>query len=213
MPTSLLELFERGGPVMWPILFCSIFALAIGLERLLLLLRVEEESSRLLREVCEAIEQRQMAQAENLSAGSEGPLPRMVQAGIRRYGRPRQEILEILEEAAALEMPSLEKHIPMLGTIAHLAPLLGLLGTVTGLVRCFQVIQEKTSTVNPVNPADLAGGIWEALLTTVFGLLVAIPAYALYNYLAVRVNNFTHHLELSAVRLADLLSGEHRRGP
>lgn len=212
MPTSLFELFERGGPVMWPILLCSIFAAAIALERLLVLARVEEDSSRLLTEVCRALEQRQLSHAETLAGKGEGPLAGMVRAGIRRYGRPRQEVLEMLEEAAALEMPALERHVPMLGTIAHLAPLLGLLGTVTGLVRCFQVIQEKTSTVNPVNPSDLAGGIWEALLTTVFGLLVAIPAYALYNYLAVRISHITHHLELSACRLADLLSGEKGRG-
>jgi len=82
------------------------------------------------------------------------------------------------------------------------------LGTVTGLVHCFQVIQEKASTVNPVGPGDLAGGIWEALLTTVFGLTVAIPAYAIYNYLVYRINGLTHQLEVSASSFIDLLAGE-----
>jgi biopolymer transport protein ExbB len=86
------------------------------------------------------------------------------------------------------------------------APLLGLLGTVTGLVRCFQVIQEKATTVNPISPGDLAGGIWEALLTTVFGLVVAIPAYAAYNILAHRINGFVSRLQGRTAELVNLLT-------
>lgn len=191
---------------MWPILVCSITALAIALERLFVLGRVEEENERVERELTQALRERQLARAEKVCKEGDGPLARIAREGLRRYGRPRGQVLESMEETGALEIPALERHIPMLGTIAHLAPLLGLLGTVTGLVRCFQIIQEKATSVNPVNPGDLAGGIWEALLTTVFGLLLAIPAYAVYNYLVTRVNTLANRMEAAAVKLADLLS-------
>ncbi len=197
---------------MWPILICSITALAIVLERLFAFGHVEEELPTLLPAVIAAVRNGQPDEAQALCQRSDGPLARMIQAGLSRIGRPREEILARMEEASALELPTLERHLPILGTIAQMAPLLGLLGTVTGLVRCFQVIQEKAATVNPVNPADLAGGIWEALLTTVFGLLLAIPAYAMYHYLAYRLNGFSHSLQTAAAELADLLTGDRSGG-
>lgn len=208
MTASLFELFQRGGAVMWPILVCSITALAIALERFFTLMREEEETGRVLGELTRALRERDLAKAEKTCRQSQSLLARIAGEGLRRQGRPRAEILQGMEEAGALEVPALEKRLPLLGTIAHLAPLLGLLGTVTGLVRCFQTIQQKSTGLNPVNPGDLAGGIWEALLTTVFGLLLAIPAYAVYNYLVYRVNTLANTLEAAAVKLADLLSGE-----
>lgn len=206
MAASLLELFQRGGPVMWPILVCSITALAITLERLWVLARAEEETARLAARILRAVQMQQRLQAESLAEQSRSPLARMVRSALRHPDRPRPELLQSMEEAASLEMPALERRLPALGAIAHLSPLLGLLGTVTGLVRCFQVIQEKTSSTHPINPADLAGGIWEALLTTVFGLAVAIPAYAAYHYLSDRLNQFTHSLEAASIELADGLT-------
>ncbi|MBU1148008.1 MAG: MotA/TolQ/ExbB proton channel family protein, partial [Candidatus Omnitrophica bacterium] len=91
-------------------------------------------------------------------------------------------------------------------TIAHITPLLGLLGTVTGMVRAFQVIQEKSVSFNPVSPGDLAGGIWEALLTTVAGLIVAIPTVVAYNYMVTRVEEFILEMERSATEVTDMLS-------
>ncbi len=205
MNVSLLELFQRGGLVMWPILFCSILALAIVIERLLALAKMELDAGRLMEGLLPAVRQRQLDKAERLCEAAPTPLSRMAKAGLKRAGRPREELREAMEETADLEAPALERHIPILGTIAHLTPLLGLLGTVVGLVRCFQVIQEKATSVTPVNPGNLAGGIWEALLTTVFGLMVAIPAYAMYNYLVYRINQFNRQMEAGATELADLL--------
>lgn len=205
--TSLFELFQRGGPVMWPILICSILAFAIAMERFLTLSRMDMESSQFLKEVTPPIRTGQLAVAQRLCDRNSTPLARMVKAGIRRYGRGRSEIREAMEEVGSREVHVLDRYVPMLGTIAHCAPLLGLLGTVTGLVRCFQVIQEKATSINPVNPGDLAGGIWEALLTTVFGLLVAIPAYTMYNYLVHRINGFVKRMESDAAECADLLEG------
>ena len=206
--SSLFDLFQRGGPVMWPILFCSIAALAITMERWMVLSRIETETNRLLAELKKDMQTRQLAQAERHCDKSFSPLAKIMKSGLRRYGEPRAQVREILEESGSRQVLALQQYLPLLGTIAHLAPLLGLLGTVTGLVRCFQVIQEKSTSINPVNPGDLAGGIWEALLTTVFGLLVAIPAYAMYNFLIHRVHHLVNALESSASELTDFLAGE-----
>src|SRR3990167_7257895 len=114
---------------------------------------------------------------------TQGPIANILKAGILKHDRPRQEIREAIEDASIHAVPRLEKNLPVLATVAHVSPLLGLLGTVTGMVAAFQVIESKATALNPVNPGDLAGGIWEALLTTVFGLCVAIPTYVAYNYL------------------------------
>jgi biopolymer transport protein ExbB len=104
------------------------------------------------------------------------------------------------------EVPRLEKNLNALATIAHISPLLGLLGTVTGMLRCFQIIQQKATTLNPVNPGDLAGGIWEALITTVAGLIVAIPTYVAYNYLVNQADNLVLDMETAATELINILS-------
>lgn len=206
MVTSLFELFQRGGPVMWPILLTSITALAIVIERFIVLSRLDTDSHAFLTEVEKQLQERQLTQIRYLCEQTPGPVSQMVKAAVPLYGKSRAEIEGALEESFLRETPSFERYVPLLGTLAHIAPLLGLLGTVTGLVRCFQVIQIKSSSLHPVNASDLAGGIWEALLTTVFGLLVAIPAYAMYNYLAYRINRLVSHLELSATTIARLFS-------
>ncbi len=129
-----------------------------------------------------------------------------MKAGILKHDRPKLEIKEAIEDAGVHEVPRLERRLGILSTIAHISPLLGLLGTVTGMVRSFQVIQEKATSLNPVSPADLAGGIWEALITTVAGLVVAIPALVAYNYLVSVVDNFVTEMESSATDLVNILS-------
>ncbi|GAG22375.1 unnamed protein product, partial [marine sediment metagenome] len=106
--------------------------------------------------------------------------------------------------------PLLGKNLGVLATIAHIAPLLGLLGTVVGMLKAFQVIEGKAMSMVPVNPGDLAGGIWEALITTVAGLSVAIPTYVAYNYLVSRVDSFVLDMEKSATELVNLLSDQRR---
>jgi len=123
-----------------------------------------------------------------------------------KYDRPRPQIKEAIEDAALYEVPKLEKNLSVLATLAHISPLLGLLGTVTGMVRCFQTIQAKATSFHPVSPGDLAGGIWEALLTTVIGLAVAIPTFVAYNYLVNRVNSFILELEKASTELVNFLT-------
>jgi biopolymer transport protein ExbB len=128
-------------------------------------------------------------------------------AGLPRHDGSPGEIDEVMTEAAHGETPAVERHLRWLSTLAQVSTLLGLLGTVTGLVRAFQVIQAKSgSSGNPVSPGDLAGGVWEALITTVAGLIIAIPAIVAYNYFASRVSEVQFEME----KAADIVTGWRR---
>lgn len=200
------KLFTSGGPIMWPILICSIWALAVVIERLWFLNRIKIDADRFLRSVLEKVKQHKIKEALSDCDSTKSPVGQILRAGILKEGRTRQEIKEAIEDAALYEVPLVERNLNVLATIAHVSPLLGLLGTVTGMVRCFQTIQVKATSTHPVSPGDLAGGIWEALLTTVFGLVVAIPAFIAYNYLVSRVNSIILDMERAAAELVNLLT-------
>lgn len=204
---SMWQLFLAGGPVMWPILLCSVFALAIILEKILYLYKIKIDSREFLNNILDKMKHHRVKEALQICDGANNaPIANILKAGILKYDRPRAQIKEAIEDAALYEVPRLEKNLAALATIAHISPLLGLLGTVTGMVRCFQTIQAKATSFNPVSPGDLAGGIWEALLTTVAGLIVAIPAYFAYNYLVNRVNGFILEMERASTEFVNFLT-------
>lgn len=203
------EFMQKGGPIMWPIFLCSVFAFAIVIERLVHLRREQIDTKLFMEQIAKSLKRNKVMEALDFCDRTKGPIANILKAGILKHDRPRQEIREAIEDAGIHELPRLERNLPVLATIAHVAPLLGLLGTVTGMVAAFQVIESKASALNPVNPGDLAGGIWEALLTTVFGLCVAIPTFVAYNYLVSRVDGFVLEMERSATDLLNIL-GEKR---
>lgn len=203
---NLWQILMAGGPVMWPIYLCSVFALAIILERFWHIHRIKIDTQKFLADIFEQMKRHQVKEALQICDNTKSPVSHILKAGILKYDRPRPQIKEAIEDAALYEVPKLERNLSALATIAHIAPLLGLLGTVTGMVRCFQVIQAKATSFHPVSPGDLAGGIWEALLTTVAGLAVAIPAYVAYNYLVSRVNNIILEMEKASTELVNFLT-------
>jgi biopolymer transport protein ExbB len=200
------QMFLKGGPLMWPILLCSVFALAIIIERLWYLRKIQIDTRQFLNTILEKMKRHQIKEALEICERRRNPISRILKAGILKYDRGRQQIKEAIEDAGLYEEPHLEKNMTALATIAHISPLLGLLGTVVGLVRCFQVIQTKATVFQPVSPGQLAGGIWEALLTTVAGLLVAIPAFVAYNYLVSRINSFILEMEKASTELVNFLT-------
>jgi biopolymer transport protein ExbB len=202
----MFDIIQKGGPVMYPILLCSILAFAIAIERLYYLYKIKIDIKDFMNNIEITIKRNRIAEAIKICEKTPGPVAHIIKTGIMKHDRPRQEIREAIEDAGHQEIPRLEKNISLLATIAHISPLLGLLGTVTGMVRAFQVIQEKSVSFNPVSPGDLAGGIWEALLTTVAGLIVAIPTVVAYNYLVSRVEQFIIEMERSTTEVIDLLS-------
>lgn len=203
---SLLKIFFAGGPVMWPILLCSIFALAIIIDKFLHLHKIRIDTQEFLNSVLEKMKRHETKEALKVCDDTKSPIANILKAGILKYDRSRAQIKEAIEDASLYEIPRLEKNLPALATIAHVSPLLGLLGTVTGMVRCFQTIQAKATSFHPVSPGDLAGGIWEALLTTVAGLIVAIPTFVAYNYLVNRVNGFILEMEKASTELVNFLA-------
>lgn len=202
----MLEFMQKGGPVMWVILLCSIIALAVIIERFWQLRKARIDTSKFMNEISNLLKRNRIMEAIDMCNQTPGPVSQVMKAGILKHDRARTEIREAIEDAAVSEVPILEKNLSVLATMAHIAPLLGLLGTVTGMVRCFRVIEQKATALQPVNPKDLAGGIWEALLTTVFGLCVAIPAYVAYNFFVNKVNEFIWDMEKNATDLVNLLS-------
>ena len=202
----MFEIIQKGGPVMYPIILCSILAFAIVVERLYHLYKAKIDTKDFMNNIEITIKRNRIAEAIKICDKTSGPIAHIVKAGILKHDRSRQEIRESIDDAGHQEVPRLEKNLSLLATIAHVSPLLGLLGTVTGMVRAFQVIQEKSASFNPVSPGDLAGGIWQALLTTVAGLIVAIPTVVAYNYLVNRVDEFVLEMERSVTEVINILS-------
>lgn len=203
------NVIQKGGPLMYLIILCSIVALAVIIERLYHLHRAGINIDKFMDNISTAIKRNRIMQAVDLCEKTPGPIAHIIKAGILKHDRSRQEIKEAIEDAGIYEVPRLEKNLGALATIAQISPLLGLLGTVTGMVRAFQVIQEKATALHPVSPGNLAGGIWEALITTCAGLIVAIPTFVAYNYLVSRVKGFIVQMDRSATELVNILG--HRR--
>lgn len=204
-----VDLIHRGGPVMIPIVMASIFSLTLIIERFSYFfnLHLGTDMDHFFEQLHAMVEGHRWTDAQRICESAQGPVARVALAGLAvREGSP-QEIDDAMEEAAHAELPAVEQHIRWLSTLAQVATLLGLLGTVTGLVRAFQVIQLKSGSGSPVSPGDLAGGVWEALITTVAGLTVAIPTILAYNYLAGRVGEVQFRME----RAAAVVSGWRRR--
>ncbi len=190
---------------MYLILLGSIIGLAVFLERLFHLHRARIDTDKLMDALRSLIQAGKLTEAMELCRRTPGPVAHILTAGLARHTRDRLQIREAIEDAGVHEVPRLEKNLVVLATVAHISPLLGLLGTVVGMIRAFMTIEEMEGVVNPSN---LAGGIWEALLTTAFGLLVAIMAYVAYNYLVARVGKLVLDMETSATEVVNILSEE-----
>ena len=203
---NLWQIFLAGGPVMWPILLCSVFAFAIIIAKWWQLYKIEINTQEFLKNILDKMKRHETKEALQICDNNKSPIANILKAGILKYDRPRPQIIEAIEDASLYEIPRIEKNLTALATIAHISPLLGLLGTVTGMVRCFQTIQAKATSFHPVSPGDLAGGIWEALLTTVAGLIVAIPTFVFYNYLVSRINHFILEMEKASTELVNFLT-------
>lgn len=202
---NLQDLFVAGGPIMYPILLCSIFALAIIITKLVFFSKISTDTHKLKTVVFDLIKNNRIKDAVTLCDENPSPVAKILKGGLLKFGCSRDEMKEAMEDVSLYELPRLEKYFTALATITHVAPLLGLLGTVTGMTSCFYTIQMRAASLNPVTPGDLAGGIAEALITTVAGLFVAIPTSVTYNYLISRVNTFVREMEHAATELINYL--------
>jgi len=200
-----IGIFLKGGPLMWPVLLCSAIAVTIIVERLLCFQAAVLGVRQLKSDVFALLKKDLLREALNRCEANASPIARIFKAAILKFGATREEIKAAVQETAEIEIPELSKNFPALATIAHTATLLGLLGTVLGMCRVFYSIEQRASAMNPIFISDISGGIWEALLTTAAGLLVAIPTFIAYNYLANRVNMLVKDMEQSGTEIANLL--------
>jgi biopolymer transport protein ExbB len=198
-------LIKTGGPLMVPILLCSLFALAIVIEKLIYFAMISTDVNKLKKNIFNAIRNNRIQEALQICESSPSPVGKILKAGIEKFGGSRQDVEQRMEDASLFEIPKLESRMAALATIAHISPLMGLLGTVTGMMTSFHTIQVRAAALNPVTPGDLAGGIWEALITTVAGLMVAIPTFVAYNYCVNRINHFVHDMERGATELLNFM--------
>jgi biopolymer transport protein ExbB len=200
------SLIKSGGPIMIPIILCSVLALGIVIEKLLYFGYIKTNVIKLKRQVFDRIKSNRFKESVELCDADRSPVAKILKAGILKFGASREEIKESMEDISLFEIPKLESRLNALATIAHISPLLGLLGTVTGMTASFHTIQVRAASLNPVTPGDLAGGIGEALLTTVAGLMVAIPTFVAYNYFVHRTNHFVLEMERGATELVNFMS-------
>jgi biopolymer transport protein ExbB len=197
----MLEIIKAGGWVMFPIIVCSVMAVAIILERLWTLQEKRVLPRHLTKEVWEWVSTNKLnhEHLKNLQDGS--PLGEVLSMGLSNRHRSREIMKERIEDTGRHVVHGLERYLNTLGTIAAISPLLGLLGTVVGMVNVFEAITSQ----GVGNPAVLAGGISEALITTAAGLIVAIPALIGYRYLRGRVEELVIRMEKEAITLVEAL--------
>jgi biopolymer transport protein ExbB len=193
------EVVRAGGPVMWPIILCSVISLGIVVERLWTLQERRVMPRGLIQKVWQLVESNQVNDKVIAALEQNSPLGRVLAVGLTHRHRSREVMMERLEDTGRHVVYELERFLNTLGTIAGISPLLGLLGTVTGIIKAFNAINSGGMG----DPRLLSGGISEALVTTAAGLLVAIPALICYRYLRGRVEGIVIEMEKSAILLAD----------
>jgi biopolymer transport protein ExbB len=203
------EIVQAGGVLMWPIILCSIVAAAIVLERLWTLQDRRVLPPDLTRKVWKLVETNQVNDKVIQALEQNSPLGKLLAAGLANRHRPREVLMERLEDTGRHVVYELERFLNTLGTIAGVSPLLGLLGTVTGIIKAFNAINSGGSG----DPRLLSGGIAEALIATAAGLCVAIPSLIAYRYLRGRVDRIVVEMEKDAIRLADAVEAAARRSP
>lgn len=201
-PLSLLDLLMRGGWLMIPIGLLSILAVYIFVERLLVLRRAKTNPQRFMQQVGTYVRAGDIAGAIAFCQGHDTPISRILIQGLERLGRPITEIQDAIQAAGKNEAYNLESRTDGLASVAAIAPMVGFLGTVTGMIAAFQQVQALEGAASP---AALASGIWEALVTTAFGLAVGIVALFAYNFLVNRIGRLLNDIQIAAADFIDLL--------
>ena len=200
----MFELVKAGGWLMWPIIACSVIAMAIVVERLWIYRRRRVLPTNLVAQIWQLHQKNQLTAAHIQTVRKSSPLGRILAAGLMNRMHAREVMKEAIEEEGRQVVHELERYLNTLGTVANISPLLGLLGTVIGMIKVFAAI--TTSGVG--NPGVLAGGISEALITTAAGLSVAIPAVIFHRYLSGKVDRIVLSMEEQALKMVEVMHGQ-----
>ncbi len=199
---SVLDLAVKGGWLMIVLLILSIIAVYIFASKWWVIRKAGKVQKNFMNEIRDLIHDGKIKSAINLCKQSDTPIARLVEKGIERIGRPLTDVQTAVENTGNVEVARLESGLPMLATIAGGAPMIGFLGTVTGMIRAFF---QMSTAGNNIDITLLSGGIYEAMVTTVGGLLVGIVAYFAYNFLSSRISDLVFKMESATIEFMDLL--------
>ncbi len=202
---NLVGIIAKGGWLMVPIILCSLIAVLVIVNRFLVLQKSKSNTNQLIMKIKSLVLKGTKKDAIDLCSNTSGPAAYVLKKGLIRSEKSKEEIQSAIESAGKEQIYYLERHLGILATIAGVAPLIGFLGTVTGMIEAFMEIERLSGNVNAT---VLAGGIWVALMTTAAGLIVGIPTYIFYNYLVSRVGRIVFDIEGSSTELLELLSDE-----
>ncbi len=200
----MIDFLAKGGVLVIPILLCSVFAVAIFLERIITFARMRSRGAGLAEKVAGLLLEKKDTRARQTAEESDSPMGRVLAQAIDVKDSDRETLETVMVNATDEEVRTLSAYVQALATIGNIAPLLGLLGTVIGMIKAFMVIQQMGGKVNA---AVLAGGIWEAMLTTALGLAVALPTMIAHSYLVARIDRYEARLQNGAVTFMKALSG------
>ena len=200
----MLDILIKGGPILWVIIALSFVGAVIIIERLLYFRKIGVDEDKLIARLKSSLEKGHYDEALSICDNNPAPITNLMKVGIDHRRFPKYTQKEVIMDAANQETPRLERYLSALGTVAHIAPLLGLLGTVTGNIEAFGVLGKFGSVGDP---SILAKGISEALITTAAGMIVAIPCIVFYNYLVNKVNHMIVRLENRVGEMVLLLGG------
>jgi biopolymer transport protein ExbB len=195
----MIDLFAKGGFAMYPLLILSVVALAISIERMVYLRNARIDTGKFMETINGFLSKNALEDAYRYCETTSGPISRIIKAGLKNQKRGREDVVRAIEDAGAIEVAQLERGILVIQAISKLAPLIGLFGTVTGMIRSFQAI----GGAGGENPRLVAAGIGEALVATAAGLVVAIPAYFLAFYFMNRVSKFILDMQKSSIQFLD----------
>lgn len=199
---NFFEIFLKGGYVMWLILACSVLGLSVVIDRFLVLRKAKINVPAFMVRLRGLIKKKDISRAVSVCMEEKSPIANIVRRGLKKYKYGHDRVKDAIENAGKQEISTLEKGLSILATVAGIAPLLGFLGTVTGMITAFMTIEDLAGSANP---SDLAGGIWEALITTAFGLIVGIFALAFYNYFLSSVKRLVGDMETVANDVVDTI--------
>ncbi len=200
--SGLVEFFNKGGAFMWPLGILALVALVVILERLISLQRASTKTSRLLERIINDLKERGVEAAMETCERTRGPIAAILHAGLAKVDKGPAAVEKAIENSGAIEMAFLQRGLPILSTVANVAPLIGFLGTVSGMIHAFEAI----AAAEQVSAKVVASGISEALITTMTGLVIAIPAQIAYNFFVARIDRFVIDMEESSVELLDALT-------
>lgn len=199
---SVLDLVLKGGYMMIPIVLLSLVGTYIFVERLLHIKAAGQTPDTLMDEVKQMVLTGKISEAQNICARNSTPIARMLEKGLARIGNPLKSIEASIENVGKIEVYKLEKNLSLLATISGAAPMIGFLGTVTGMIQAFMSIAQEEGAVSP---KLLSSGIYEAMITTAAGLFVGILSYLAYNFLITKVGKLIHRMEYTSINFLDLL--------